>query len=90
MKGRDPHGKGSSGVTVFPHWAVSRNSEVSIRPGVRPLRQGDVGLLEWLGDWVGSVQEPNQAVSLEQRPEYWLLASSIQAIALKELISLVL
>lgn len=34
MKARGPHGKGSSGVTVFPHWVVSRNSEVSVGPGV--------------------------------------------------------
>lgn len=39
-----------------------------------------------LGDWGGSFQEPSQAVSLEQRPEFWILASSIQNI-LKECVS---
>lgn len=36
---------GSSGVMVFAHWMVSRNSEVSIGPGVRP----ETGRCELLG-----------------------------------------
>lgn len=35
---------GSSGVTVCAHWVVSRNSKVSIGPGVRP-ESGRRGLL---------------------------------------------
>lgn len=39
MEERGPHRKGSSGITVFPHWVISRNSEIFIGPGVKPLKR---------------------------------------------------
>lgn len=53
-KGRGPREMGSSGVTVFAHWVVSRHSKVSIGPGVRPEteRSGLLGMVWGTGEGV--------------------------------------
>lgn len=45
---------GSSWVTVFAHWVVSRNSEVSIGPGMRPDTEkcGLLGMVWGTGEGV--------------------------------------
>lgn len=50
-KGRGPRGMGSSGVTVFAHWVVSRNT---IGPGVRPDTEkcGFLGMVWGTGEGV--------------------------------------
>lgn len=60
MKERGPHRKGSSGITVFPHWVVSRNSELSIGPGVKPLKRR-CGLREMVwGTGLGVFRSPTK------------------------------